>query len=363
MTGAQSLTLAPLGRIPGKRPLTWVGNLLYASEGYTLWRWEPGDVASVTSGWRLVARFYPGWMRGLSASTRLGSRLRRDGFHALAVLPDDTLVAVLPKAIAVLEPGDSVFQVTWRVRRGTRPLALAVTPDGAVYWGEYFSNPRRDPVHVYGSLDGGRTWEVVYTFPAGSIRHIHSITYDPFADCLWMLTGDNGAECRIMRVSLDWQTVEIALSGNQQTRAVTLVPTPRAVYFATDTPFEANYICRLGRDGSLERLARIAGSGMRGCRVGEALFFSAAVEPSRVNRYPFACLYGSADGRSWRKLVEWRKDRWPMRLFQYGNILLPNGPNETDILAASGVAVKGEDQIMHIWRVVCDGGSESGFLY
>ena len=342
------VTLIPLGRFPGRRALTWHGEVLYASEGYTLWRWEPGNA---TSEWTRVARYRPGWMRRLSAATRLGYRLRRDGFHALAVFPDGTLVAVLPKAIAIARPGDTGFQVTWRVRRGTRPLDLVVTPAGAVYWGEYFDNPKREPVHVYGSLDGGRTWEVVYTFPAGSIRHVHSITYDRYADCLWVLTGDYGRECGIMRVSPDWRTVETMLSGSQQTRAVHPVPMPDGLYFATDTELEMNSIYRLGRDGSLERLASIAGSGMRGCQVGKALFFSTAVEPSRVNRHPFACLYGSADGRVWEKLVEWRKDRWPMRLFQYGNILLPQGANETGILAATGMAVRGEDGVMHLWRV------------
>ena len=85
--------------------------------------------------------------------------------------------------------------------------------------------------------------------------------------------------------------------------------------------------------------------------MGKSVFFSTAVEPSEVNRHRFSCLYGSADGRSWEKLVEWRKDCWPMRLFQYGRILLPRGANETSILAATGVAVRGEDGVMHAWRV------------
>ena len=344
-----SLRLAPLGRFPCRRVLTWHGHTLYVSQGYALWQWEP---ESATSGWTRIGWFCPSWLRHLSSVVRLGHRLRRDGFHALEVLPDGTLVAVLPKAIAILQPGDTEFQETWRVRRGTRPLSLAATPDGAVYWGEYFDNPKRRPVHVYGSLDGGRTWEVVHTFKAGSIRHIHSITYDRFADCLWMLTGDIGAECRIVRVSPDWRTLETVVSGSQQTRAVSLVPTPQALYFATDTPFEGNHIYRLGRDGSVERVAPIAGSGMQGCRMGKSVFFSTAVEPSKVNRHRFSCLYGSADGRSWEKLVEWRKDWWPMRFFQYGRILLPRGQNETDILAATGIAVKEEDGVMHLWQVM-----------
>ena len=51
-----------------------------------------------------------------------------------------------------------------RSRRGTRPLALAVTSEETVYWGEYFANPRRDEVNIYGSDDHGDTWSVVHTF-------------------------------------------------------------------------------------------------------------------------------------------------------------------------------------------------------
>lgn len=347
-----ALYLKPLSRFPGRRPLTWHAGALYAAEGYTLWRWRPGDIET---GWDQVARYRPGWLRRLSAATRPGYRLRREGFHALKALPDGTLVAVLPKAIALLRPGESEFEVSWRVQRGTRPLALEVTPKGNVYWGEYFGNPQREPVHVYGSHDSGRTWEVVYTFPASSIRHVHTITYDPFAHCLWMLTGDEATESRIMRASLDWGQVETVLSGSQQTRAVALVPTVEGVYFATDTTVETNHIYRLGRDGSLERLAAIAGSGMQACRVGEVLFFSTAVEPSPVNQHSFACLYGSVDGETWEKLIAWRKDRWPMRLFQFGCILLPEGENKSDVLAASGVAVEKEDSVTHLWRVRYEG--------
>ena len=351
MAGQPKLQLTPLGRFPGKRVLTWHGKALYASHGYQLLRWEPEHSLSA---WTPVARFQPSLARRLSAKTRLGYRLHRDGFHALAILLDDTLVAVLPGAIAVARPGSPEFEVTWHVQRGTRPLALATTPQGNVYWGEYFDNRERAAVHVYGSRDGGHTWDVVYTFPADSIRHVHSITYDAHADCLWVLTGDLGDECRILRVAPDWSSVDVVLFGNQQTRAVTLVPLSDALYFATDTPLEQNYVYRLRRDGHLERLILLAGSSFWSCQVNQALFFSTVVEPSPVNRDSRATLYGSADGANWATLVRWQRDAWPSRLFQYANIILPSGDNDTDILAATGLAVCGEDQVTHLWRVVTD---------
>lgn len=342
----QELRLLPLGRFPGNRALTWHQGALYVSRKYSLWRWIPSE-----NQWEFVARYHPDWTRVISSATRLGGRLRRDGFHALAVLPDGGLVAILPRAIAICPLGQQEFRATWHIRRGTRPLALAVLPSGAIYWGEYFNNPARDEVHVYGSLDGGRTWEVMYTFPAGSIRHVHSITYDPYRDCLWMCAGDYGTECRIMRVSSNWRTVETVLEAGQQTRAVRPIPTPEGLYFATDSELEQNFIYCLTSEGTLEQLCPINGPGMWGCQVDSALFFSTDVEPSKLNVEPFACVYGSRDGKAWSRLVAWRKDPWKMSLFQFGNIILPRGWNHTHLLATTGMSVQEEDGVMHVWRV------------
>jgi hypothetical protein len=40
-----------------------------------------------------------------------------------------------------------------------------------------------------------------------------------------------------------------------------------------------------------------------------------------------------------------------MRWFQYGNALLPDGNNTTDLLAASTVAVSPGDMQTSIWRI------------
>jgi len=342
------LSLRPLGRFPGRRALMWHGKTLYASRDYALWRW-----ISAEDRWERVARYQPDWTRSISSTTRLGSRLRRDGFHTVAVLPDGGLIAILPKAIAICPRDQEEFQVVWRIARGTRPLGLTILPGGAIYWGEYFDNPNRDEVHVYGSLDLGRSWDVVYSFPRGSIRHIHSITHDPHRECLWMCTGDYDTEPRILRVSLDWKRVEPVLGPSQQARAVRPIPSDRGLFFGTDTEREQNHIYRLTGEGEAERLCDTSGPCLSSCQVGSALFFSTNVEPSRVNRDRTAGLYGSADGLSWSRLVSWRKDSWHPLLFQYGNILLPTGKNDTRFLAATGSAVTAEDGVMHLWEVAC----------
>jgi len=347
-------SLLRVARVPDLRALAWEGDWLYASRGYQLLRARIHD-ASASLAWEPVARFRPAWRRSLSVSTGLSARLFRDGIHALAVLPEGGLVAAVPGTIVTLRPSQPEFRVTHAITRGTRPLHITAVPagavsSGAVYWGEYFDNPARDEVHIYASTDAGANWNVAYTFPKGAIRHVHNIVHDPRGNCLWVLTGDYGDECRILRASCDFSRVETVLQGNQQARAVALVPTADGLYFSTDTPLESNFIYRLGRDGTLSQLAPISSSSIYGCRVGKRVFFSTMVEPSQVNLDHYVRVYSSA-GQNWRPLLEWKKDRWPMGLFQYGNAFLPDGNNTTSCLAVTTIAVESDDIVTSLYEV------------
>jgi hypothetical protein len=235
--------------------------------------------------------------------------------------------------------------------RGTRPLHFATTPSDHIFWGEYFDNPRRDEVHIYASTDKGAHWEVAHTFPIGAIRHVHNIVYDEWDNCFWVLTGDHGSECQILRASCDFKTVDLVLSGNQQARSAALVPTRDALYFSSDTPFETNYVYRFDRCGDLHQVATLSSSSIYGCRVENSVFFSTMVEPSAINSSHDVSLYGSSDGAHWQRLEQCKKDRWPMGLFQYGNAFLPDGKNTTNQLAVTTIAVERADLETSIWRL------------
>jgi hypothetical protein len=332
-------SLTVVERQPGLRALAWDGDVLYASRGYEILR---GRACEGRFSWESVARFAPAAWRRLTCVNRLTSRLVRDGFHALALLPSGRLVGAVPGAVVTLSPGDSEFRITYRISRGTRPLHIAATPEGHVFFGEYFDNPQRDEVHIFESGDQGETWQVAYTFPKKAIRHVHNIAYDAGENCLWILTGDYGPECRILRASCDLKTVDVALSGNQQARAVAVVPASDGLYFSSDTPLEKNRIYHLDRAGRLSTLCDLASSSIYGCRVGDSIFFTTMAEPSAINDTGAVHLYGQSGGE-WRSLLHWKKDSWPMRFFQYGNAFLPDGNNKTSYLAVSTVAVKRDD--------------------
>jgi len=346
---SQDLSLTRLAHFSGMRALAWSGDVLFASRGYQLLRTRIQNPAKEVN-WETVGWFRPALRRRISVLTGLSSRLFRDGFHALAVLPSGGLIAAVPGAIGTLHNGEGSFRTTHSITRGTRPLHITAAPNGTVYWGEYFDNAAREEVHIYVSADGGTTWSVAYTFPKGAIRHVHNIVHDPWGECLWILTGDYGDECRILRASFDLRHIDTVLQGNQQARAVAFVPMEDGLYFSTDTPLEKNYIYRLDRSGSLKRLADISSSSIYGCRVQDQVFFSTMVEPSEVNPDSNVRIFGGG-GDQWSALLAWRKDPWPMRFFQYGNAFLPDGNNTTPYLAVSTIAVCSDDQATSLYSV------------
>lgn len=341
-----------LARIPGLRALAWSGDLLYASRGYRLFLAQIKDLSRELN-WEPRGEFQPSWRRKLSVSNRLSARLLRDGFHALAVLPSSVVIGAVPQAIVTLRAHDTQFRRTHAITRGTRPLHITAVPDGTVFWGEYFDNPSRDEVHIYASSDAGETWNIAYTFPRKAIRHVHNIVHDPWRNCLWVLTGDHGDECRILRAACDFSRVETVLQGRQQTRAAAAIPCADGLYFSSDTPLEANHIYRLDDEGRLSTLAEISSSSIYACRVGSRLFFSTMIEPSEVNRDRRVQVYRGEMSypERWQAVLRWRKDRWPIGLFQYGNAFFPDGTNPTPYLALTTIAVESDDITTSIYNL------------
>jgi len=341
------LNVEVIATLPNFRALAWQGDSLYVSRGYDLYS---ARMIGSQLQLRRVATYSPESRRRISSRFALSSRLFRDGFHALSVLPSGNLVAAVPGAIVTLQKGHTEFQVMRKIARGTRPLHIATTPAGRMFWGEYFDNAQRSEVHIFGSSDGGLTWDVAHTFPERSVRHVHNIVYDRWDDCLWIFTGDYGSECKIIRASADLSSLNEVIAGNQQCRAGAAVTSPEGIYFASDTPLEKNYIYLLDRSGKVHQLQSISSSSIFGCRNRNGIFFSAMFEPSDVNRTRNVTLVGSNNGADWEQLGCWPKDRWSMRFFQYGNAFLPDGDNTTDLLAATTIAVRGADRAMTIWR-------------
>lgn len=276
-------------------------------------------------------------------------RLLRGGIHSLIRVPDGLVAIIKGKVLFAPEREEQLIEV-FKIPSGSRPLGLATTPDGAIYFGEYFGNPYRDEVHVFASFDSGRSWEVCYTFKKGAIRHIHNIIYDPYRKGLLVLTGDEDSECKVLLTRDGFRTMEVLIEGNQNARAVDALPLKDGIILPMDSPKEQNYINFLDNAKKMRKLHPIPGSSFSTCRALGAYFISTGVEPSKVNRYPYATIWVSKDGFEWHCIFQAKKDLWPAKLFQYSKILFPRGGDGSGPLLATAFALQGYHNVTLVWQ-------------
>lgn len=262
----------------------------------------------------------------IAGKSTILSRLLRLGFHHLVVSPAASMIIWGRKTF--VQTGKTVSEAG-RVA-GSRPLGLTFA-NNAFYFGEYRQNKERSPVSVWRWAKGVEVWTPAWTFD--DVRHVHGVFHDPFSHAIWVTTGDEDSESAIWRTDDEFATLRRVLGGSQQYRAVDLLFTDSHIYYGTDAPGQANFIYRMDRSShAIEKLLEVAGPVMHGARSGDALFFSTSVEPKHAQtdttKRSSVEVWGSQDGKDWVRVATYRKDPWPMRLFQYGQALFPSGPGD-----------------------------------
>ena len=257
----------------------------------------------------------------------LFARLLRQGIHHLTITESEAVIIANKMSYVV----DKDIPKKVEPLHGSRPLVLCTTANNDIYYGEYRSNPDRSPVSVWKLNIKNLTWESVWSFK--NIRHVHGVFHDPYRDAIWVTTGDTDSEAGIWRTDDNFATLQKIIGGSQQFRSVQLLFTKDYLYFGSDAPDEKNYIYRMDREGqNLEQLVAVDSSVFYGCKVGESLFFSTAIEPSSINTSRKAEVWRSDNGTDWYKFLEFKKDIWSMKYFQYGQILFPSGNNTSTSL-------------------------------
>jgi hypothetical protein len=303
---------------PGRVHCCYDG-LLFAARGRHLFTSRDSGLT-----WECVLELPLGVKNGLQSMVPLFRRLlRQDVYHLVPV--DQRIVVVFAfHAIFVCDYFSGTVLSGPTPIHGSRPLSVCLSPDGALYYGEYSGNKSRHPVHVFRSKDQGRSWSVVYRLEG--VRHIHGIYHDRFEDAFWVTTGDTDTESAIWISKDRFQSLRKVLAGSQQARAIRLLFTPEHVYFGTDAPEAENHIYQLCRKTFCTKpVAHVGGPVFHGSITSSGLFFSTACEPSTVNREREAVVWHSTDGNSWRPFLKFHKDALPMKLFQYGQVFFAEG--------------------------------------
>jgi len=217
-----------------------------------------------------------------------------------------------------------------------------------LYYGEYSGDRERVDTHIYSSQPDWPECRIYYTFPAGSIRHIHAVQYDPFSGAIWVATGDRDDESQIGFFSnmVGGSKLNVIASGDQRFRAVSLLFTRDYVYWGTDAQDRSNAIVRWCRStGSVEHLSAVDGPVFYSTTDSRGrLFFTTAAERMQ-NEKSFAALWMSPDGQAWSKVAQWKKHNFPIvfgyDVFGFGVLSLPAGSQFCSSLYVTGHSVQG----------------------
>ena len=332
--------------------------------GYVV-EWHEGDRAILSRGNRLFRVNGVGaapeywvsvpirWPTVVALQSRLLQRLFRAMFYNVIPMGGDRLLTGFGRQLSEYDGGSwSNFSLT----RPTRILrnCHAQSPDGRIWFGEYWDNARRGAMNIYCLEPRSQRCEVVFTFPAGAIYHVHSMTWDPFRQGLICLTGDRAGECRML-ISFDGcRSFEVIGAGNEDWRAVSVVPVTDGWLFATDAELQQNVIVHVDSNTGARRvLANIPGPVYYSKAWGSDVVFSVTAERCKAMPEPRGSLV-RVRGENIEEMVGFAKDLGPSRLawriFLPGTLNFAGGAGHLDYLYVSGVALRGADNRVFLIR-------------
>lgn len=294
----------------------------------------------------------------------LAYRLLRLGIRAALAIDKENVVLSVGNWLYELNLKTGLMSKGYFCGEGIRPLIITEVKgiqgfkDG-LYFGGYLGNMGKKPVSVYHRV-GVDKWEIVYTFPQGTINHVHAIVSDPYRQCLWAFTGDFDESSAIWRVTDRFNKVECLACNDQKYRGCVVFALPEGLLYATDAPFANDYIYLMNPDTHEEKeLFPIDGSCIYGCQWKDKYVFSSTVEGDGRNNTRWQFYFGRKRGsgikndyvhmymgnlqNGFREIYKEKKDSMPLYTFQFGVFKFPYGVNNSDTFYFQPVATKKND--------------------
>lgn len=311
------------------------------------------EACSLNSHVTLLGAYPCAFWKSRAALFRLFQRLFRHMYYNVLKLPDESVFLTFDRSVG-LYSGGNIRLLTGQMRpcRVLRS-GCAVDKNGVVFLGEYLDNKQRSPIRIYQYVQGSMQIEVVYTFPANSIRHIHGIYSDPYTKDLWCVTGDYGNECRILRTPDSFRHLEIIGEGDESWRCVSLLFAENALYYATDSEFQQNRIYRIDRKtGKRDELANLDGLVYYSYALGEDLFFGVTAElcpwqKGSAHKGRSASLWHVSEDGNIQKLIAFEKDHLSVKYFMPGTLHFPRGPGLLTTFYFHCVGLNGTDNLTY----------------
>lgn len=301
----------------------------------------------------------------LISRSKLFSRLLRLGIRTAVALDDYNILLSKDNMIHEFDLHNGKLSKGYFLGDSIRPLIFTSVKnligfDNTIYFGGYLINKNKNPVNIFKRV-GVDKWEVVYTFPQGTINHVHNIISDSYRNCLWIFTGDFDDAAAIWKVTNNFKTVKCVLSNKQIYRACVVFPLKQGLLYATDSPFTENYIYLMKDDLSLEKILKIDGSCIYGCQCGDKYVFSSTVEADGRNQTLLKLMFSKKLGagitdkyvrlytgnlkEGFKVKYKEKKDCLPF-IFQFGVFRFPKGENNSNKLYFQPVATYENDLVL-----------------
>lgn len=301
-------------------------DFLIAANGYRLYKY---DIES--QKWQYFSRLLD-FKYSLLSLFSFTKRLFRAEITHLYKFKNDTWMCIAKKGIFKLDIRTQKFKKYFLIKRGSRPMNLCQDNNGVVYFGDYYYNPGKNPMNIYKSIDNGESWTISYTFPKGTINHIHGIFNDPYSNKIWVTTGDTDSACIFGYTEDGFESIIPEFQGSQKYRVCVPLFYKDKIVYATDSQYEQNVIRAINRKtGEIKDLCKIQGSGIYALQTGNMALISTTVEPSEINTDLNSFLWLSSDGEYWKQVLHYRKDCWRKTYFQFGTMRFPEYENSKTI--------------------------------
>lgn len=324
-----------------------------------------GEVLVIENG-KVIKSFpvFKGKKERILGQCRYLFRLLRMGVRAAWALDENNVLLSVGNFIYEFNLNYGVLSDGYFCGDGIRPLIFTQiegisSVDSGLYFGGYLGNKDKKPVSIYKRV-GQDKWDVVYTFPQGTINHVHAIVNDTYRDCLWIFTGDFDEASAIWRVTDNFNKVERVCCNNQKYRGCVAFALPNGLLYATDAPFADDYIYMMNPvDYCVKIIAPINGSCIYGCQWNDKYVFSSTVEGDGRNtprmefyfgrkrgagiKDEYVHLYCGNQKEGFKEIYKEKKDIMPYYTFQFGAFKFPYGVNKTNALYFQPVATNKND--------------------
>lgn len=286
-----------------------------------------------------VGTFHSNIFNFFISRCRLVTRILRLEPRSCIEIDDSNFLLAFHKKLWKISISTGKIIEIYRFRKGMNHCQSFCANGENIYFGDYMSNPYKHSINLYRFSKKDSSVNIVFTFSAGEVNHIHQIVWDEFRNRYWIFTGDEGNASAIWYTEDEFRSVILYLSGCQQYRACIVFVTPEDLIYATDTPFEQNYIIKINIETKeCTKCKTINGPAIYGSRDDEYFYWATSVEPDIVpgNVFRNYLSYKVAAGINFKEvhlicmnihndeteiIGRYKKDIMPIALMQFGEIL------------------------------------------